>query len=125
MRGRCLVSELELLWDYVEKHPNEDTAKRGLADKLEEDGDSITAYALRWCIKWRRWPNVTKSTKWRTGGIYYFTKAGRTKERVNQGCSLPSFIIAYNDFKYKEASLPKLITNLGKALLKRVKELEA
>lgn len=53
----------EAMWRALAKGAD-NTTKLVLADLLEEQGDTNTAIALRWCVKRKRWPRKASYSEW-------------------------------------------------------------
>ena len=73
----------EILWRQVIQ-TGDGTAKAALADVLEESGATTTARAIRWCLKWNRWPDKRRH-------IYGWSRCPASRlrrERVTE-CRLP------------------------------------
>jgi hypothetical protein len=75
-------SQIDMMWDAVERDPEDWTAKGALADLLDERGergDPEAALGLRWCLKRHKHPFAL------SGRHRWFTVGGREHEAACLG----------------------------------------
>jgi hypothetical protein len=114
-----MTPDIELMWKFLSTHETDNTAKKGLADAYQELGDEKMAYALRWCVKYKRWPRHYVKTYWNIDD-WRFTSGGRRNLVFkSQGASLPEWIhqiLQVNKLTLITTSVMDSIRSLGEGL---------
>lgn len=62
----------DLLWQQLEREPQNTTLKLTLIDALVEDGEQIEAECVRWCLDNHKWPVETPTQEpfWADGSMW-------------------------------------------------------
>jgi uncharacterized protein (TIGR02996 family) len=112
MANKVGVSDKHHLLRAILTNPEEDTPKLALADWFDENDDSATAHAVRWCVVRKKWPHqMSRSSKvtWHGSG---FSVARHCLPRLVYG------LIKGRSWKATFPNTERALESLGKALAK-------